>query len=308
VILLGVAFLLALGMFLFVRLNSTPPRDFPINTDIVIREGMTQVEIVNELVEASVVKSSLLLNLTLKYYFKNKFILAGTYQFPGPHSVREVAQALTEGLHKSPTFKLVLPEGFATRDFYNMLPEGYRYTYTQNIIALEGYLFPDTYFITNDMSVDAILVLLQETMKEKLLPYRDAIVHSGFTEHEVLTLASIIEREANDQESMRLVSGILQNRLTQGMSLQVDATLDYILDKTSAELTLDDLELDSPFNTYKYGGLPPHPIANPGLNSIEAVLYPTETDYLYYLTGDDGKFYYAKTFEQHKQNKARYLR
>ena len=89
--------------------------------------------------------------------------------------------------------------------------------------------------------------------------------------------------------------------------LQVDATLDYLLDKTSAELTLDDLQIDSPFNTYVYRGLPPAPISNPGLESIEAVLYPEETEYLYYLTADDGTFYYAKTFEEHKKNKARYL-
>jgi UPF0755 protein len=107
---------------------------------------------------------------------------------------------------------------------------------------------------------------------------------------------------------MRLVSGILQNRLTENLPLQVDATFEYILGKTSAELTLDDLKMESPYNTYTNLGLPPTPIANPGLVAINAVLNPTPSDYFYYLTGSDGNFYYAKDFETHKKNKARYLR
>lgn len=91
------------------------------------------------------------------------------------------------------------------------------------------------------------------------------------------------------------------------MPLQVDATFDYILDKNSSELTIEDLRIDSPYNTYLYKGLPPTPIANPGIESIEAVLEPEITDYLYYLTSADGTFYYARTFEQHKVNKKKYL-
>ena len=105
-----------------------------------------------------------------------------------------------------------------------------------------------------------------------------------------------------------MVSGILQNRLREDMPLQVDATFHYINGKASHELTVDDLEMDSPFNTYKYVGLPPAPIANPGLESIQAVLSPTETNYFYYLTALDGTFHYAKTFEEHKKNKEKYLR
>jgi UPF0755 protein len=93
-----------------------------------------------------------------------------------------------------------------------------------------------------------------------------------------------------------------------GMPLQVDAAFDYVLGKDSAELTQEDLSIDSPYNTYRFAGLPPAPIANPGLESIEAVLSPIDTDYLYYLTDNEGNFHYAKTFDEHKQNKLRYLR
>ncbi len=142
----------------------------------------------------------------------------------------------------------------------------------------------------------------------KMAPLRDSIATSSFSETEIIIIASLLEREANDDTSMRMVSGIIQNRLDIGMPLQIDATLDYLLDKASHELTLDDLEIDSPYNTYVYKGLPPTPIANPGLTAIRAALEPTASSYLYYLTDDEGVFHYAETHEEHTANKARYLR
>ncbi len=105
-----------------------------------------------------------------------------------------------------------------------------------------------------------------------------------------------------------MVAGILQNRLTLGMPLQADASVEYILEKPLSELTPEDLKINSPYNTYLNDGLPPTPIGNPGINAILAVLSPTESDYLFYITGDDGKFYYAKTFDEHRVNIAKYLR
>ncbi len=141
-----------------------------------------------------------------------------------------------------------------------------------------------------------------------MIPKRGTIAASGLTEAEVIVLASIIEREANDAESMGMVSGILQNRLRDGMPLQADASIEYILDKPLEELTPADLKVDSPYNTYLNKGLPPTAIGNPGAISIGAVLDPTPSDYYFYITGNDGVFYYATTYNDHKRNIARYLR
>jgi UPF0755 protein len=172
----------------------------------------------------------------------------------------------------------------------------------------EGYLFPDTYFVAPNDTAAEIVERMRNEYEEKIEPYRTLIEASPYTEKEVIVLASILEREANDRESMGLVSGILQHRLKIGHPLQVDATFEYILGKTSSELTAEDLEIDSLYNTYNNLGLPPAPIANPGLMAIEAVLEPTESPYFYYLTDDKGIFHYARTFEEHKQNKELFLR
>jgi UPF0755 protein len=240
--------------------------------------------------------------------FGGAFVQAGTYHFTEPLTTRQVAEALTVGKYRSPLVSITLPEGFRVSELHTYLPEMYQSDAVLDESLYEGTLFPDTYFISSDATMDDIITLLTSTMEEKIAPYREYIAQSSFTEREVIILASLIEREANDETSMKLVSGILQNRLKVDMPLQVDASLDYILNKTSAELTIDDLEIDSGFNTYNSTGLPPHPIANPGLTAIEAVLWPTESEYLYYLTGDDGVFYYAETFEEHKRNKTRYIK
>lgn len=130
---------------------------------------------------------------------------------------------------------------------------------------------------------------------------------SGRTLNEIITMASLIEEEANTKESRRIISGILWQRIKQGMRLQVDAVFPYIMNKFSLQLTKEDLMDDSPYNTYRYAGLPPGPISNPGWDSIYAAIYPAKTSYLYYLSDREGNMYYAKTFEEHKANKAKYL-
>jgi UPF0755 protein len=120
-------------------------------------------------------------------------------------------------------------------------------------------------------------------------------------------MASILEREANNPEDMRIVAGILWNRLDIDMPLQVDAVFGYIRQENGYTPTAEDLQLDSPYNTYRNRGLPPTPISNPGLDALLAAVQPEETPYLYYLTGRDGKMYYGRTFEDHKRNRALYL-
>lgn len=286
---------------------NTPPENFPVGIDITIKEGESKKAVALLLGEHGIVRSSLFLQVQFKYFFKDTFVQAGVYRFDAPLTSLEVAKKLTEGQGRSPEISITLPEGFKANDLYLYLPETYKIEDTRDLTSYEGHLFPDTYFITPSTTLDEILVMLTSASDEKLKPYDEKIAQLGLTRYEVLIFASLIEREAKDAESKKLVAGILHNRLQIEMPLQVDATFDYILNKASHELTEEDLEIDSPFNSYNNEGLPPAPIANPGIASIEAVLEPTQTDYLYYLTGDDGTFHYAKTFEEHKKNKARYI-
>ncbi len=286
---------------------SAPPEQFPLGVDIEIEEGLTVSEISHTLHEQHIVSSAQFTYLLFLKDFRESFFQAGLYRFTEPLTTHEVITALTQGAYRSPDIKVTFPEGFQAKDIEQYLPE-FMEVGSIDVEAYEGYLFPETYFIEKETTFEMLLARMKQLLEVKLAPYSEQIRVSGFTKDEILVLASIIEREAKDAESKKIVSGILQNRLRINMALQVDATLDYLLDKTSAELTIDDLKNQSPFNTYVHTGLPPAPIANPGLDAILAVLEPTPSTYLYYLTGNDGNFYYARTFEEHKQNKARYLR
>ncbi len=179
-------------------------------------------------------------------------------------------------------------------------------------VDLEGYLFPDTYRFFPDVTAEEIVTRMLETMQVKFtgasVPSDPDATEVTMNTHQILTLASIIEREVRGADDMKIVAGIFLSRIEIGMPLQADSTISYYLGKTSAELTTDDLRADEPFNTYTRVGLPPGPISNPGLNAITAVLNPTETGYLYFLTADDGAVIYASTFDEHIANKWKYLK
>jgi UPF0755 protein len=302
-----IAFMYAMGFVVISTLNASPS-SFPVGSDFVIEDGMSVREIGTSLKEHGLIRSSLLFRFLIKGSYEDIVIQAGSYRFERAYKTEEIIQALEDGTSRSPETVVTFPEGFSvynireyTKDVFTEIP-------LDSLIQYEGFLFPDTYFVAKGETLTELIERMREEYDVKIEPYRERITASGFTEREVIILASILEREANDEASMRLVSGILQNRLANDLPLQVDATFEYILGKTSAELTLDDLALDSPYNTYLYRGLPPTPIANPGLLAIDAVLSPTQSEYYYYLTGNDGAFYYAETFEEHKRNKEKYLR
>jgi UPF0755 protein len=277
-----------------------------------VTSGMSVESIAKEAKDLGVVRSSFFLYTILTYAYDPTRIYAGTYHFENPSDVFEVAKKLAQSDVDMTLTALTIPEGVTRKDIARIasgkLPGFNTDSYLELTKNNEGYLFPDTYFVPKDLTAAALVDLQAETYAKKLAPLKAAIASSSFSEYEVLTLASILEREANSEESMRIVSGILQNRLKKGMPLQTDASIEYVLDKKLSELTPEDLELDTPYNTYKYKGLTPTPIGNPGLAAIRAVLEPEKTPYLYYLTGNDGVFHYAKTFEEHKKNIATYLK
>jgi UPF0755 protein len=196
--------------------------------------------------------------------------------------------------------------------------------------SLEGFLFPDTYEIfkkpfptstvdSNTISTDIVQKMLDNFGKKFTPEMREATKARHMTIYEIVTLASIIERETgrnvkttagkeNLDKERKIIAGIFYNRLNIGMALESDATVNYITKKNTPSATYADTKIDSPYNTYKYNGLPPGPIANPSLSSLMAAIYPTSTDYLFFLhTQPEGTAIYSKTYEEHLHNKQKYL-
>lgn len=182
--------------------------------------------------------------------------------------------------------------------------------------SLEGFLFPDTYRVFTDASAeDVILKMLDNFDRQLTEEMRAEIARQGKTIYEVIIMASLIEKEApidysdSENRAARIVSDIFWGRLKIGQALQSDATLSYLLNDNNPAHSGQDLQIDSPYNSYKYPGLPPTPICNPGLKAIEAAIYPIATNYNYFLTSLDGRdIYYARTYEEHLQNKYKYLK
>jgi len=173
---------------------------------------------------------------------------------------------------------------------------------------LEGYLYPDTYRIYKQTTVADIVEKMLSNFDAKLTDdLRAEIKKQKKTLNEVLTLASIVEKEMYGYENRRVVAGIFQNRLDISMPLQSDATVNFITHKGTVRPSRDDTQLDNPYNTYKYYGLPPGPICNPSIEAIKAVIYPADTDYMYFLTTKSGEIIYAKTYEQHLINIQKHL-
>lgn len=173
----------------------------------------------------------------------------------------------------------------------------------------EGFLFPDTYVFGPTASPKQIVGLLLKNFRNKIEPLitKYSLFLEKHTLRDTVILASLLEREAISLEDKRIVAGILYNRLEAGMRLDVDATVSYIKGDWRSPITYSDLQSDSAYNTRKKGGLPPGPICNPGLISLEAAMSPLPSAYLYYLTGSNGQMYYAKTLEEHNLNKAKFL-
>jgi UPF0755 protein len=174
---------------------------------------------------------------------------------------------------------------------------------------MEGYLFPSTYLIpTDDTPAGAARILVDQFRRE--LP-ADAAAQArrlGRTLPEVVTIASIIEREGKIDADRPLIGSVIYNRLRLGMPLEVDASIEYVFAEHHAVITKRDLQIDSPYNTYRHTGLPPTPIANPGKASLEAAFHPARSDYLYYIAKSDGHSVFAKTLAEHNANVDRYLK
>ncbi len=303
--------LILISICLFFNFIKKPPVNFPTNTEIVIPVGTTVEEVASFLKDKNLVRSEFAFFVYFSLFSDPTALKASTYYFSTPLTLTDLSQKLTEGNYSQGLLRLTHIEGESVEDLAKraklVLPEFSETEFVTLAKPYEGKLFPETYMIPEKYNEQELLDLLLKTFDEKTKAlYETASTSLSFDE--VIILASILEREANSKESKRIVSGILQNRLAINMPLQADATVEYVLHKPLKELTPEDLKIDSPYNTYTNKGLPPTPIGNPGLEAIEAVLYPDKTNYMFYLTDENGDFYYAEDFDGHRRNIAKYLR
>lgn len=182
-------------------------------------------------------------------------------------------------------------------------------------VGLEGYLFPDTYRIFKGADAEYLILKMLSNFDRKLTPeFRQEIQKQHKTVFEIVTMASLIENEVVSEEDRAVVSGILWKRLDEGIPLQVDATIAFIKNQQSknqnnnSKISSEDIKINSPYNTYKYRGLPLGPISNPGISAIKAAIYPQDSPYYYYLSTPDGKTIFSKTLDEQNSAKRKYLK
>ncbi len=252
----------------------------------------------------------------------------GTYIISTDKTINDIIEIFKSGVSEEQ--KIVIKEGSSIEDIDNDLvetglisegdfieldqPKLYSKKYqfiSNNQDSLEGFLFPDTYYVsTDDFQPDQLIEKMLETFKGKVFSqFKDEKLPKKIRNfNELIILSSIVEKEASYFMDKRLVAGVFINRLEKGMLLQACSTVNYLLDDPKDILSLEDTSIESDYNTYKYSGLPPTPIANPSLNSIKASLNPSNTDFLYFLSDSEGKIYYARNSAEHQLNKDKYLR
>jgi UPF0755 protein len=297
---------LVLGSY-FVFLSA--PRNFPIGRTVSVTSGSGLLQLSRSLEKDGVIRSQFWFRIVAIFYKGERGLQAGDYALNAPMNVFQMVRRVISGDYQIKRVKMTIPEGFTVKKISSLFDEQFTEFDHQTFesIAQEGYLFPDTYFIHVNATATSTIKILRDNFIRKIFYLMPEVEESGHSLEDIITMASILEGEAKTLEDRKIVSGILWKRLAIGMPLQVDASFIYVNGKTTKDLTLDDLKINSPYNTYLYKGLPPTPISNPGIESINAAIHPIETKYLYFLTGNDGLMYYATTLDEHIKNKKKFL-
>ncbi len=296
------------GVFFFVFMFLiSSPAGFPVNKIIVVEKGATLKKVAEKFGQEKIVRYPVLFDMLIRYLGHEKDIRAGKYLFDRPISLIGLMGRLIRGESGIPSIKITIPEGATISDINRIFQNAGFDNFAIKNKELEGYLFPDTYLFLIDNTPEEVVAKMGANLKEKTSGLEEAIKNSGRNFDQILTMASLLEKEASDLENRKIISGILWKRLDKKMLLQVDSTLDYALGKNTFELTTADLRKDNPYNTYTRKGLPPTPICNPGLDAINAAIYPEKTPYWYYLSDKQGNLHYAKTYAEHLLNKAKYI-
>ncbi|MAZ67704.1 hypothetical protein CL652_02970 [bacterium] len=289
-----------------------PPSNFPTEQYVTIEEGDSLATLALSLEEEGIVRSAWWLEMIVRLRGGQRSVKAGDYLFAKPVSTFSIARRITTGVFGLEPISITIPEGSTVADMtviyaqrlFKFDPE----RFFANAIDYEGYLYPDTYYFLPNVREDEVIRVMRDNFDRQIAEFRQQIEESPYTLHEILTLASIIEKEAWNDEDRQLISGVLHNRLSRNMLLQVDATFVYTHAKGTYDITIDELtDENNPYNTYVYKGLPPGPIAAVGRSSLYAALNPTPSEYLFYLADRRGTTYYSVTYEEHLAKKRRYV-
>lgn len=279
---------------------------------VVIAKGKGVREIANELKEKNLIKDPVVFFLLVKKLGLDAKIQAGDFRLSPSMSAAEIAENLTHGMVD---IWVTIPEGKRADEIADLLSQkipSYNETWRNTLEKNEGYLFPDTYLIPKDASIDLIISIMKNNFEKKYTTL-DTTTNTHLEKNEIVILASLVEREAKFDNDRPLVASVFLNRIKIDMPLQVDATIQYALGYQKNEaswwkksLSKTDIKFPSLYNTYLNTGLPPTPISNPGLSALNAAIHPTKTDYLYYLSDSKGHNHYAKTLEEHNANIQKY--
>jgi UPF0755 protein len=304
----------------FYRSPRVPPEKILFEAE----KGKGARSIAQNLKEAGIIQKKWPFLLGYKFFFASKTLKAGEYLFSLPISTKEVLETITEGevyLHP-----LTIPEGLTIKEIAALV-ESLQFADEDDFLeasgqkesissldkdasSLEGYLLPETYQFPKGTPAKTIVAAMisqfQNVFNDE---WRKRASEIGMTIREVVILSSLIEKETSIPEERALVSAVFHNRLKRKMKLDCDPTIIYVLKqegKFKDRLRTKDLKLDSPYNTYLYGGLPPSPICNPGRDSLEAALYPADSKYLYFVSKNDGSHHFSRTFREHRQAVQKY--
>lgn len=328
IILLALVFLAATGLFSwrYIAAQYAPvdPGDQSL-MDIVIPPQSTASQIAGLLKSHDLIHSeTAFLSYCKKEGYDNR-LKAGHYRLSRSYSLAVIAGYIADG--KVVNISFTIPEGYTLAQIKNLLvdkkictaeawdqavKEDYNYSFLKEVPAgndhpLEGFLFPDTYSMSEDCSIEQLIDLMLNNFEQVWnQQFASQAKAQNYGVYDTVILASLIEKEARVANERPIISGVIKNRLEDGMLLQIDATILYALQEHKKSITYQDLEIESPYNTYKYAGLPPGPIACPGQASLAAALKPARHDYYYYVYKGDGGHYFSRTFAEHLQAQRRY--
>lgn len=286
--------IVSIGVWYVYHVTTSSPSNFPVGKNFMVNESESLRSISTRLESEGYVYSAAAFRIWVSSLGKDRHIKIGGYVFNEPHTLGSVVLKFVSGSPDLPLLSVTIPEGSTSFEIANLvhraLPSISIDIFGEMISKYEGdgRLFPSTYFLLPSYTEETIVTLMLDTFEKKTEGIIDEklLISPLRTRNELLSLAAILEGEAKSEMDMAIVAGILIKRLNIGMPLQVDVAKE----------------------TYKAKGLPYVPINNPGLVAISAALHPIMTDYLYYITGKDGRMYYAKTFEEHKRNIKKYLK
>jgi len=327
--------IIIVGIIIWYNLKLTSRSSNNQAVSFVVNPGEGIAVVADSLGKEKIISSPLVFKLYF-YFNKGLPIQAGEYIFEKGSSMKTVISQLESGVTAEKEFSVLIREGLNVREINEYLKtKGYlkddsfltlattpiknlpkdltNYSFIGLLpptATLEGYLFPDTYRLYKDFTASDLIKKMLANFDKKITPeLRYAIVNSEKTLPEIITMASILEKEVRTEVDMKIVSGIFWDRIKIGQALQSCATLGYVLGVNKAQYSYEDTQIKSPYNTYKNPGLTPGPISNPGLKSIGAAINPTKTDYNYFLSRPDtGETVFSKTLEEHNAAKAKYLK